>query len=122
MEGQGAFHEGSSSEEEEPLPWTTRADNRSDSIEEKQDPQHMIVNLVLRVHAANLPRYGMRKLWPDTYVNVHLVCVASDSSAKEDGDNVYENSFSSIPRSDSIFGTRTDSKVVQKEEIGRTEM
>ncbi|KAG7347644.1 copine family protein [Nitzschia inconspicua] len=85
--------------------------------------QQLTVNLVLRIHAANLPRYGMRKLWPDTYTHVQLFRVASAANQTSSlASDVEFDPFSpNSLESESNFSEMCNS-VIQKEDIGRTEI
>ena len=68
---------------------------------EGDDEANLWTKLVLRLHADNLPRYGVRRALPDTYAVVSSV---SSSSQEEEDRN------------------ETRRHMLQKKEWGRTEV
>jgi hypothetical protein len=84
-------------------------DNGSSSDEsgdnDEKSPLQLQTKLTLRVHAANLPRYGIRKLLPDTYIDVTAIYPPGDG-----------------PGSSSTSSTPTPAAALRRIHCGRTEM
>jgi hypothetical protein len=73
---------------------SNRSDNDDENNNNNNNNKHLKVNLVLRIHAANLPRYGVRKILPDTYASITTVGAEHNT----DGDDNCGNGSEHIMR------------------------
>ena len=93
---------GSSSEDDE-----EEAEHYTNYINDETTQHHrnLTTKLVLRVHIASLPRYGIRKILPDTYVEVTSIHAPSSGGS-----------------SSSLSTTSAKAVALQRTHCGRTEM
>lgn len=100
MADQGSYLDdnGSSSEE-----FSDEGPHGTATVSQTTDSEHLKTDLILRVHAANLPRYGIRKILPDTFVEVTAI------HAPEIG-------------SGPVSSSTTSAAALKRRHCGRTEM
>jgi hypothetical protein len=101
-------------------------DNNND--EHHHELEQLKVDLVLRIHAANQPRYGVRKILPDTYASLiairperyHHVAAGTRGGSCNDDSGVHGDDGRSDKHCDNQPAVSYD--IMRRVERGRSEM
>ncbi|KAL3908708.1 MAG: hypothetical protein SGILL_008380 [Bacillariaceae sp.] len=77
---------------------SSSSDETNDNENDHHPPLDLETKLVLRVHVSNLPRNGIRKILPDTYVEVTVIYAPSEERSEESSTAADMNSMSALRR------------------------